>query len=547
MDIILIYIIGDKFNIIAKRNLIKNININKSKYELVEYDDKIGKYTLEKIYKEISTIYFSNVSNIKNNLFSSSNEKKNYYNISFMSDLKTNFIDKTILMNRYTINEHYVDNRFFKSDYEIIQNYRIEKNLKYIFKDNIFNIQKILMIPKAYLNQSIFFENPLNKLRIYNTNKLENNSKISNCERKIYNLLEKEFKKMIEEKSDKKEIAKNIMYLIIIDKYFDELYGKLNNSSFIKYVNKKFDEYIMSTFKKYNTGFKKIQECLKMLKDDELKKIYSIEEKDESVINFATMQYKNFIKKYNEKYDNLLKIIGILLNSDNVEIDIEKTGYSTGSIKHLEYILGINIKKDKFDFLNSLISESKELLEIFSFKYNGISSGEQALLDIYAEFYNISEDIKTDSIVIFMDEPELYFHPEWQRELIYRFIEFFNRDFPDKKIQIIFSSNSPYVLSDLPPDNVVMLGENMLNSSTFANNIHTILKENYFLNSTIGKFANSKIEKILKNINSQNTENKKICSKNNYKEDKMIIDIIGEPLLRNKLYEMLREYYDKNT
>lgn len=134
-----------------------------------------------------------------------------------------------------------------------------------------------------------------------------------------------------------------------------------------------------------------------------------------------------------------------------------------------------------------------------------------------------------------MDEPELYFHPEWQRKYIYFIVEFFNTYYKNKNVQIIFTSNSPYVLSDLNNSSVIMM-EKEEENKTFAGNIMNLLIDNYFMEDTIGKFAEEKIKGIVNRV-----KNKEVNS-----DDFKIIDQIGEDVIRKNIEEMIKRY-DKNT
>ena len=98
-------------------------------------------------------------------------------------------------------------------------------------------------------------------------------------------------------------------------------------------------------------------------------------------------------------------------------------------------------------------------------------------------------------------------HPEWQRNLIFDIIEFLKiinsngRYFSN--ITIIISSNSPFLMTDLP-DNSIQLFEpdNSEKIKTFGQNIYTLLKSKFFMpNGTIGKFAMGKIKEAFEEAN----------------------------------------------
>lgn len=177
-----------------------------------------------------------------------------------------------------------------------------------------------------------------------------------------------------------------------------------------------------------------------------------------------------------------------------------------------------------------------------------MSSGELALLKQYSRFLNITQSLPgntlKDNILILIDEGELYLHPQWQKEYIFRITEMCKLFFPAKNTQIIFATNNPLLLSDIPTHNIVFLKKNKEEKiltvdidiqQTFAANIHTLFKDSFFLkDGLIGKFAQEKIKHLIakiKNIKEDISE-KKMTS-----IDKDIA-VIGEPFLRKKIYEL---------
>ena len=82
---------------------------------------------------------------------------------------------------------------------------------------------------------------------------------------------------------------------------------------------------------------------------------------------------------------------------------------------------------------------------------------------------------------------------------------------PNKKFHLVFSSHSPFILSDLLKENVIFL-ENGIQvypfedgKQTFGANIHTLLSHGFFMSDGLmGEFAKSKITKILRFLNNDN-------------------------------------------
>lgn len=168
--------------------------------------------------------------------------------------------------------------------------------------------------------------------------------------------------------------------------------------------------------------------------------------------------------------------------------------------------------------------------------FRSLSSGEQ-------QYYNAINTIvyhvlNLDSIpnhfnrvnVIF-DEIELYFHPEFQRRFISDLIKSLrNLDLANiKEFNIVFSTHSPFILSDIPSSNILRLkkGEPQKNpNQTFAANIYDILKDDFFLeDGVVGEFASEKIAEVLEG----RISNEESCLK--------IIEIIGDPLLKSVVAE----------
>jgi predicted ATP-binding protein involved in virulence len=207
-----------------------------------------------------------------------------------------------------------------------------------------------------------------------------------------------------------------------------------------------------------------------------------------------------------------------------------------------------------------------------------LSSGEEAIFKTYARIYSLVNDIEDNknevkiekeyrNIIILMDEPELYFHPEWQSKLIKLFIQYFEHVFKKYNVQIIMTSNTPFLLSDLPRENILLLNKEFDEdlgqyitkvdynriSKTFGQNIHTLLKDTFFLETTIGEFAKEKINYIMEMLNPNRNElkesemellNRRFIEQ---KDDvKKTIEMIGEPLIRNYLKERFQQMVLEN-
>ena len=175
-------------------------------------------------------------------------------------------------------------------------------------------------------------------------------------------------------------------------------------------------------------------------------------------------------------------------------------------------------------------------------------------------------EIETDitlpiqNFVIFFDEIELGLHPHWQTNSI-KYVFDFLSNIKNRNFHLVIASHSPFLLSDLPKENVIFLEkytekeieENHLDQKVgncknatkdvdinpFGANIHTLLSHGFFMkDGLMGEFAKNKISKIL---NFLSGKNEFIDIPIN--QIKPIIEIIGEDFLREKLLKMYDEKF----
>lgn len=193
-----------------------------------------------------------------------------------------------------------------------------------------------------------------------------------------------------------------------------------------------------------------------------------------------------------------------------------------------------------------------------TFKLSELSSGEQQIiLNLSSISYHLgniqsvhssrTKRIKYRNVNILLDEIELYYHPNSQRKMVKELISSIRDTSLEEKgiqsVNILFSTHSPFVLSDIPSRNVLRLIEGKpepQKEQTFGANIHEILSNDFFLKSGfMGQFAKEKIEEVLEFINSSelNTEPEEI------KRVKNIVDIIGEPIVKTRLLQLFNEKY----
>ena len=180
--------------------------------------------------------------------------------------------------------------------------------------------------------------------------------------------------------------------------------------------------------------------------------------------------------------------------------------------------------------------------------FNSLSSGEKSfftfMLNILLHIDNIIQTNKYDTINLFLDEIDIGLHPEWQKKYLNRILSIL-RNIKNKKINILLTTHSPFMLSDFPKGNIIFLKDGKNNrginhKQTFGTNIHTLLSDSFFMeDGLMGEFAKNKIEEV---VNFLQEKESKIKS---HEEASKIIEIIGEPVLQMKLKKMLEDYKRK--
>jgi predicted ATPase len=225
--------------------------------------------------------------------------------------------------------------------------------------------------------------------------------------------------------------------------------------------------------------------------------------------------------------------------------------------------------------LKSLYSVAKNFIEFRwshspnseSNNYGGMSYGEKIQLMLYSRLFNMHRlDEIPDATVIVLDEAELGFHPEWQRKYINRLVryipDFLNRIQLKKTIysrQIIITTHSPLILSDVPKQNLILMKKNQSSGhtevkrefleNTFGGNLHHILADEFFLEGgLIGEFAKGVIQDIIDFIDGKKQENGnrdlgsfEITEQNCLQ----VINMIGEPIVKQHLQRKYVEKFEK--
>gem|GEM_PF-303542 len=278
---------------------------------------------------------------------------------------------------------------------------------------------------------------------------------------------------------------------------------------------------------------------------------FELLKKDKSHITYKLFQAINYLKNESIQYKNG-QIIAISKCSENI------TELSDSPLSFQEYLppsfFNIDIILDNdsnFKFLSS--GEKQKIYSINSILYhiNNINS--------------VSKKLKRyEHIYVVLDEIELYFHPELQRMFLndlLKSIKKVNTNFI-QSININFITHSPFILSDIPDLKILFLEKEKSNDiksktisstkdiKTFGANIHELLINGFFMESSIGDFSLIKIREIVdfhyKVMNTNQDMNELIESYDLKKNEFYFVqNNIGEDYIRNILMNHIEDIEEK--
>ena len=320
-------------------------------------------------------------------------------------------------------------------------------------------------------------------------------------------------------------------------------------------------------------------------KNEIIKKLLSesIVSKCEKYLTEDVSDYENFginllleiVKELdkNEVKDETRKIrkeyVESIITIVNIFIEIRENGSLIDSNSASILLKYSNNNRSLYEELNDRLfqhTKSKKLVDKFCYDLNEnfnnyyllketpnyhMSTGEGNLIEIFSQLYSylLMYEKNDEDIILLVDELETGMHLEWSRRLIKILInnlsEILEDEGKDRKIQLIFTTHSPYMLSDIKPGNVIMIEKNQetgysegkVLQNTFAKNIQEIMKEN-LIDNIYGDFALAKINSMIERLNEKEEH------EGNEEELLKEIHLISEPILRNKLLEMYDKKYN---
>lgn len=234
---------------------------------------------------------------------------------------------------------------------------------------------------------------------------------------------------------------------------------------------------------------------------------------------------------------NTCKKIGILSTSTWYK-QVKNFSICCHNIKDIEisqivdygYINLIELIIDQYNNLDTVYGRMINIMP------QPMSSGEKALINLFATVYLAMKEETSGSVLLMVDEIDAFLHPKWQQEILTHITRWINEShfFNNKKVQLVVATHSPIILSDIPKDKIIYLKEAFktcsANEPTFGANISTLFYDSFLMDEgSIGAIARKEIQWAIDNIRNTN------LNLDDRRKLVYIIDNIGDKFLREKL------------
>lgn len=548
---------GSEKRILEDRDLkllyIEKISLNK--YKTFSLNDKVFLQTNTRLGKEKTMVFYTNHWNYtrRNRMYKHDvdTKKLDYIDNSIgyrIDSLITQFKEYEVLISNdmLTVNGLVQKSRFDVDYLFKLQEQEMINTLKYL-KENIGNdeIYDSLTIPEEIFiyydfldsqDRSEFFS-LLDDNKYLRFEKRENNFYLEN---KIYDFI----------LNNNKILLKESMILALTESLF-------SNIDLIMPNNIKKDINILDFEKIYKiSSVGQINEYLNDFNRAVIKTVESLKINEATLRQIQNheslkMELYSLIKSYIDFIDYLVEDFFEKVDSHITETSTFNVNRDSETTRRIE----IEVPIIKIDKLNSEIAyiffneyaKVKGKNKPLYFTWRGLSSGELQLLNLCTSLNSAIKEAEFKEILILLDEVEISLHPMLQKKFIKMLMNIFNLTKKQRKnIQIILTTHSPFVLSELPFDSLILLEKDeqgivkIKNEfddlvATLGANVHELFSHSFFLkDGLIGNYAKDKINEVAKNL---------LGIQSNLDQDyiKKFINQLGEPIIKAKLVELYEQ------
>lgn len=373
--------------------------------------------------------------------------------------------------------------------------------------------------------------------------------------------------KNIEMRIDRRNITREKDYE---DLYWKDKYTLYNNENLIllnksnillKNENFTINEYFTLTFLEECVLYKVYIDYDSTSKVDHFKAIRKLKLRSEEYEDRKEYLLNVLSELYNKKLNNSELVSGFKSLTKIFETLEEKFIITNQIIVNVRENIDNNVINELIDFYD----EQEEYRDVFplNIEFSNLSNGELQYLDHFSNLITTLDDVKknlkVENLILLFDEPDANFHPEWSRQYINNLVSELKRNTSkDLKFQIIITTHSPFMISDLPRHcitciDVVSDESGIRREMTQADfglmsNFYDLIKNNFFIKHPVGEFASEFFNGIINSIkiiedglkNEDEGEKQKIFAQR-IENIENSINWIDDKVIKNKLKLFLEE------
>lgn len=201
--------------------------------------------------------------------------------------------------------------------------------------------------------------------------------------------------------------------------------------------------------------------------------------------------------------------------------------------------------------IDNIVQATPILNELLKPVWVNISDGElwfiRFLAALSEELVPRSDVPDPKGFILLLDEPETHMHPDLARRLLDSLTNWLSH-YTDAPVQIILTTHSPFLLSDICSENVQVLRRTSdalatvsnPTMQTYAANIYSILIDSLILDSGYGELALKQINQTMERLHSQDR-----IEENEKADIRALVHHVGEQLVKNELSNLYRAKYGK--
>lgn len=225
-------------------------------------------------------------------------------------------------------------------------------------------------------------------------------------------------------------------------------------------------------------------------------------------------------KRLYELEESYRKRMDFIMNNSNLRLDSEGDG------------LEVDLNDKNIGWYRS-----NELLQkYFKLEWVGLSSGQMAILNQFSSIESkvdlLVKRYGKDTILLLIDEGDIFLHIEWQGryiKLLNKFIGTLKKRYINLKVQLLLTTHSPILLTDIPRELIINLNNKNATIKSFSAPIQQVVNESFDAKS-IGEFAKDIILKLVKTL-----EKGELPENFDY-----VMSIIDDPLIKSTIADLIK-------